>query len=233
MRRSCDSSGRWGERGFALLAVLGVAVALALIAAAAVREGRTAARVAANAVAAAEARAAAEAGLWRAAALWAAGADAPFAPWRFEGVAVTVEGGPERGRTDLNRAGAAALAAAAGAAGHPEPEAFAEAALARRAALAAAGVSWRLEARAFDSVEAARPLAPAEIWPRLEPLLTVHGERGGGGPDGGEVGEALRLRAQARHPSGARAAIEAVLRIGADGAPAALEWRGAKPGGAP
>ncbi|MFV0473215.1 MAG: hypothetical protein ACK5MQ_03260 [Pikeienuella sp.] len=224
---------RQRQRGFALLAALGLALALALVVAAALRADRVSVQVAARSAEAAETRAAAEAGVWRAATRMVAGAPDALEPWRFEGVELRFRGGPERGRTDLNLAGAGALAAAARAAGHPDPEGFAGRVLAARRGFAAQGLSWRLEARAFDHVGQARFDAPPALWSRLAEALTVEGAAV---PDHGDAppreGEAIGLRVEARHPAGARAALTVLMRLGPQGRLRVLDWRWSRPFGA-
>jgi hypothetical protein len=247
MRRYRDTSAtRRGDAGFALLAAIGLAAAVALTATAALREGRTAARVAGGATAAAQARAAAEAGIWRAADEMAATGAVASAPWLFEGHAVRVAASVERGKVDLNLAPPDRLALAAELAGDQDPSRFAEAALAARRAHAAAGVSWRLAARPFHGVDEARALVSESVWPRLAPLLTVHGAAApdpalAPGPLRAALGEAgareadlvpgdvIALRAAAVAPDGARAALEALIRLEEGGGLAALAWRDARP----
>lgn len=258
VRRDADDGRMRREAGFALIAALGFGLALAAVAAGVTRDARATLREAAGAEAAARARAAAEAGIARASALlvrsaadrealadalepWSHGA------WRFDGVEVVLSASLERGRVDLNAAAPALLEAAARAAGHPDAAAFAAQVAARRDALAAAGVPWRIDARPFDDVAQARAFAPASTWPALAPLLTVRGgavpdlvaapaalvaELGSGldariperGPDL-RPGDLARLRVAARGPDGAGASIEALVALPASGSPEILLWR--------
>ena len=238
---------------------IGAAVTLAALASATVRHGRDAAAVAVIALESAQARAAAEAGVATAlAALMrdiptagpAGGAGAPGdAPRRsrFDGFEVTAQASLERGRVDLNHASPAMLALAARAAGAAGPEAFAAAVVARRAA--AAGLSWRIAPKAFDSVAAARPLADPAVWDALAGLLTVHGDAepdplaappalarallappGAARPAAGDV---VRVVATARGPGRAGATVGALAQLGV-GRWRVLDWRrdGAWSGGA-
>ncbi|SDZ89350.1 hypothetical protein [Rubrimonas cliftonensis] len=242
--------GRGAAAGFALVAALGFGLALAALAAGLTRDSRGAVAAAAGAVGAAEARAAAEAGLWRAAAALSASAarragppppplDGAPQPWSFEGVTVRVTARAEDARVDLNRADARELAAAAQAAGLAEPEAFAAAVLARRRALAAAGIPWSLDAVAFPTVETARGLAPAALWPALAERLTAHGRRTPATVEAAEPdpvpapGRAYALRAEAETPAGARAAVAAVVTLEGPNGFRVVEWRGAVPLGPP
>ncbi len=214
------------ERGFALVAAVALSLVLALVAAGASRETRVTVAVARAAIDAAAASAAAEAGVWRAAYALAAGArGVPVAGARapaVDGVEVRWRVDSERGRVDLNAADPDALRGTAAMAGAPDPDAFAAGVLAARARLAAAGIAWRLDARAFDDVGGAAPLVPRAVWARLAPLLTVHGA---------DEAEVFRVIAEADGPGAARAAIEALVAIDPRATPVVtiLGWRAVPP----
>jgi len=252
MRRSCDTrattASRRGDRGAALVLAIGAAVTLAALASGTVRQGRDTVAVATIALESAQARAAAEAGVATALAALTRGVPAPGAPaaapgdapqrTRFEGFDVTMRVSLERGRVDLNRAPPAMLALAARAAGAAAPQAFAAAVVARRSA--AAGLSWRVAPKAFDSVAAARPLAEPAAWDALAALLTVHGDAapdalaappalarallappGAARPGPGDV---VRVVAMARRPGRAGATVGALAQVGV-GRWRVLDWR--------
>jgi general secretion pathway protein K len=167
-------------------------------------------------------------------------------PWLFEGHAVRVAASVERGKVDLNLAPPELLALAAGLAGDPEPSRFAAGALAARRAHAAAGVSWRLGARPFHGVDEARALVSEAVWPGLAPLLTVHGaaapdpalapaplraalDAAGAAQADLVAGDVIALSAAAEAPDGARAALDALIRLEEGGGFAALAWRDSRP----
>lgn len=203
------------EGGFALLLAIGAALTLALLTAQVSGTARERLSVSAGVEARARAQAAADGAVRLAARQILAGAS-PSPPPASAGLdaAITVEAADHGGRLDVNAASERDLRAAAALAGLSDPQGFAEAVLARRAALAAAGIPWRLEAAAFLSEDEVLALVPAAERAGLAEAVTVH-------PPGDD--EAVwTIVATARTPQGAGARRRAVVAL-AEGV-RLLEW---------
>lgn len=203
--------------GFALLMAMGAALTLALLASQVSGTARARLSVSAGVEVRARAQAAADGAVRHAAALLRAGeAPGPPPPEARFGATITLEAASHAGRASVHTASERDLRAAAALAGLAEPGAFAEAVLARRAALAAAGVSWRLDARAFQAEADLLALVPAPERAALAEAVTVHPP--------GEDEAVWTLRATAVMPAGARAERRAVVAVGPGIRPRVLEW---------
>lgn len=104
----------------------------------------------------------------------------------------------------------------------------------------AAGLDWRLDGAAFADVAQARPFVEPAAWPRLAPLLTVHGAARpdpAAAPHGlaeallvpratprPTVGDVVRVTAVARRDGRGAAELAALARIGREGW-RILAWR--------
>ena len=216
-RTRCGKPSREDRNGgFALLFVIGCTLVVVWSVQATLGSARARIDLAGGIEEQARAVAAADGAIWHAAYGLRVAGEIPDLPSEAGfGAEVEVAAESHGDRADVNGATEAELARAARRVGLARPGAFAAAVLARREAFAAAGIPWRLDARAFATERDLLAIAPPGEREAVSSAFTVH-------PADDE--EAVHtLTALARTPGGAEARRQAVVAIG-EGV-RVLSWR--------